>query len=109
MKDKNKKRAATILQTLIAIYNHQGLKDKNLITDNTIDFLNDRLITVANELRGVERSVEQFKSKNKVTDLSADAEQYLEISKQVDAQKAKNQTQLNIINALGTQPGTKPE
>lgn len=100
IKDVNKKRAAAILQELIAIYNRRGLENKNRLTENTIDFLTDRLYKVANELRGVEGTVEKFKSENKVTDLSADAEQYLAVSQQVDAQKAENQTQLNIISAL---------
>jgi len=100
MEDTNQERAAAILQTLIAIYNQQGLEDKNRVTDNTIDFLNDRLVTVATELGGTEGSVEKFKSENRVTDLSADAQQYLEISQQVDAQKAQSQTQLNIVSAL---------
>ncbi|HMG66780.1 MAG TPA: polysaccharide biosynthesis tyrosine autokinase, partial [Chitinophagaceae bacterium] len=70
------------------------------VTDNTINFLNDRLVAVGNELRGVEGSVQRFKNKNKLTDLSSDAQQYLAISQQVDAQKAQSQTKLNIINVL---------
>lgn len=100
IKDANKKRAASILQELIAVYNHKGMETKNRLTENTIDFLTERLNDVANELRGVEGTVEKFKSANKVTDLSSDAEQYLAVSQQVDAQKAENQTQLNIISAL---------
>lgn len=100
IKDANKKKAAAILQELIAIYNRRGVENKNRLTENTIDFLTERLYDVANELRGVEGTVEKFKSANKVTDLSSDAEQYLAVSQQVDAQKAENQTQLNIISAL---------
>ncbi len=100
MKDNNKKRAAAILQTLIDIYNERGLQDKNSVTDNTIAFLNERLVDVAGQLQGMEGSVQKFKSQNKVTDLSDDARQYLAISEEVDAQKAQSQTQLNIISSL---------
>jgi tyrosine-protein kinase Etk/Wzc len=100
MKDTNKKRAVATLQSLINIYNIQGIEDKNRITDNTVSFLTDRLSSVAAELQGVEGSVEKFKSQNKVTDLSSDAQQYLDLSQQVDIQKAQSQTQLNIIDAL---------
>ena len=100
MKDGNQKRAAAILQTLIDIYNRQGLEDKNRVTDNTISFLSDRLSAVADELRGVEGSVQKLKQNNKLTDLSSDAQQYVTSSQQVDAQKAQSQTRLNIINAL---------
>jgi len=100
IKDINQKRAVAILHTLIAFYNQHGLEDKNRVTDNNIDFLNDRLLAVASELRGVEGSVQKFKSENRVTDLSADAVQYVATSQQVDAQKAQSQTQLNIISEL---------
>jgi tyrosine-protein kinase Etk/Wzc len=100
IKDDNKKRAAAILRELIAVYNRRGLENKNRLTENTIDFLTERLYEVASELRGVEGNVEKFKNENNVTDLSTDAEQYLAVSQQVDAQKAENQTQLNIISAL---------
>lgn len=100
IKDINKEKAIAILETLITIYNQQGLEGKNRITDNTIDFLNDRLINISRELQGVEGTVEKFKSENKVTDLSSDAQQYLTLSQRVDIQKAESQTQLNIINAL---------
>ena len=100
LKDNNKKRAVATLERLINIYNIQGVEDKNRVTDNTVNFLNERLLEVTKELQGVEGSVEQFKSQNRVTDLSADAKQYLDLSQQVDMQKAQSQTQLNIINAL---------
>jgi tyrosine-protein kinase Etk/Wzc len=100
MKDSNKKRAAAILQSLIAIYNRQGIEDKNRATDNTVNFLTARLSEVSGELQGVEGSVERFKSQNRVTNLSSDAQQYLDLAQQVDIQKAKSQTQLNIVNAL---------
>jgi tyrosine-protein kinase Etk/Wzc len=100
IKDTNKERAAAILQTLILKFKRQGIENKNIVMDNTINFLNDRLDTVAKELRNVEGSVEKFKTTNKLTELSSDAEQYLAVAKQVDEQKAETQTQLNIITAL---------
>jgi tyrosine-protein kinase Etk/Wzc len=100
MKDANYKRAVATLQSLINIYNIQGIEDKNRVTDNTVNFLTDRLVGVTRELQGVEGSVEKFKSENRVTDLSSDAQQYLDLSQQVDIQKAQQQTQMNIVSAL---------
>ena len=100
MKDTNKKRGVAALQSLITIYNIQGIEDKNKVSDNTVTFLTERLASVANELQGVEGSVEKFKSDNRVTNLSSDAQQYLDLSQQVDIQKAQSKTQLNIIDAL---------
>ncbi|MET0637343.1 MAG: polysaccharide biosynthesis tyrosine autokinase [Chitinophagaceae bacterium] len=100
IKDLNRKRGVAILQTLVRVYNEHGLKDKNIVTDNTVTFLNERLLAVSRELQEVEGSVERFKSDNRVTDLSADAQQFMIASQAIDAQRAQSQTQLNIISAL---------
>ncbi|RYG05207.1 MAG: polysaccharide biosynthesis tyrosine autokinase [Chitinophagaceae bacterium] len=98
--DANRNRGVDILRTLVNIYNEQGLEDKNRVNNNTIKFLGERLVAVTRDLESVEGSVERFKSENRVTDLSADAQNYLAVSQEVDVQKAQSQTQLNIINAL---------
>lgn len=98
--DPNKERARSVLATLIDIYNRQGLEDKNRVTANTIDFLNERLKAVSLDLEGVEGQVQRFKTENQITDISADAQQYMETAKEIDMQKAQSQTQLNIVSAL---------
>lgn len=98
--DSHRERARAILATLIDIYNRQGLDDKNKVTANTIDFLNERLKAVAMDLQGVEGEVQQFKSQNQVTDISADAQQFMDVAKNIDAQKAESQTRMNIVTAL---------
>ena len=98
--DYNNRRAQTALNALINIYNQQALEDKNKVTNNTLEFLNDRLAIIENELRAVEGQVQQFKSTNRITDVSAEAQKYLEQAKQVDMQKAEQQTQLSILESI---------
>lgn len=98
--DPHRERAISILATLIDIYNRQGLDDKNRVTANTIDFLNERLKAVASELQGVEGQVQKFKTEHQITDISSDAQQYMEVAKEIDMQKAESQTKLNIVSAL---------
>lgn len=98
--DYNNRRAQTALSALIHIYNKQALEDKNKVTANTLDFLNGRLSIIEKELQAVEGQVERFKSTNRITDVSAEAQQYLDQAKQVDIQKAEQQTQLSILESL---------
>lgn len=98
--DPHRERARVILASLIDIYNKQGLDDKNKVTANTIDFLNERLKAVALDLQGVEGQVQQFKSSNRITDVSAEAAQYMTIARDIDMQKAESQTRLNIVSSL---------
>lgn len=93
-------KARSALNALIDIYNSQGLEDKNIVNTNTLDFLNGRLAIIEKELRGVEGQVEKFKSANRITDVSTEALQYLDQAKQVDQQKAQQQTQLSILESL---------
>lgn len=98
--DHNSTKARQSLSTLIDIYNRQALEDKNKVTTNTLEFLNDRLAIIENELRTVEGQVERFKSSNRITDVSAEAQQYLDQARQVDLQKAEQQTQLSILESV---------
>ncbi|MBO9660261.1 MAG: polysaccharide biosynthesis tyrosine autokinase, partial [Chitinophagaceae bacterium] len=98
--DPNREKARTVLATLIDIYNRQGLDDKNKVTANTIDFLNERLKAVALDLQGVEGQVQRFKTEHQITDVSSDAQRYMDMARGIDAQKAESETQLNIVTAL---------
>lgn len=100
LEDHNIDKAQATLAAIINTYNQQGLDDKNIVTSNTLDFLNERLALVERELRDVESKVQSFKSSNKVTNTSAEAIQYLEQVKDIDKQKAQQQTQLNILESL---------
>jgi capsular exopolysaccharide synthesis family protein len=98
--DEHIERARDVLATLIDIYNSQSLDDKNKVTSNTIDFLNDRLKSVARDLQGVEGQVEQFKSDHNITDISSDAQQFMDMAKSIDLSRAESQTRMNIVAAL---------
>ncbi|MCO5235646.1 MAG: polysaccharide biosynthesis tyrosine autokinase [Chitinophagaceae bacterium] len=100
LSDNNNTKAQKALGTLIDIYNQQALEDKNKVSNNTLEFLNGRLAIMEKELRTVEGQVEQFKSSNRITDVSAEAQQYMDQAKQVDFQKAQQQTQLSILESL---------
>ncbi|PVD50281.1 hypothetical protein DC498_20790 [Terrimonas sp.] len=98
--DHNQRKARATLKALIDTYNEQGLEDKKQVSTNTLEFLNSRLAIIEKELRLVEGQVEKFKSTNKITDVSAEAQQYLDQAKEVDLQKAQQQTNLNILESL---------
>ena len=48
----------------------------------------------------MEGQVQQFKSSNRITDVSVEAQQYMAQAKEVDQKKAEQQTQLNILESL---------
>ncbi|MBX3256036.1 MAG: polysaccharide biosynthesis tyrosine autokinase [Chitinophagaceae bacterium] len=98
--DYNRQKAVSALSALINIYNKQGLDDKKRENENTLEFLEERVAMVERELQLVESKVENFKSGNRITDVSTEGQQYQQLSQAVDEQKAQQQSQLNILEGL---------
>ncbi|MEP7318536.1 MAG: polysaccharide biosynthesis tyrosine autokinase [Panacibacter sp.] len=89
------KRGEDILNKLYEVYTRLNQEDKNQIADSTINFINQRLILVANELSDVEKNVEQFKLKNNVS-LDIKEQSQLTLSDISDVQKRLIQQEVEI-------------
>jgi tyrosine-protein kinase Etk/Wzc len=98
--DKHPLRAKVALANIINLYDQEGLEDKNRSASSTVDFLTARLEAVEKDLRGVEGQVEQYKTKNQITDLSSNAQQYLSMSTNIDAQKAQHESKVGVVDML---------
>ena len=66
-----------IVNKLLEVYSKEALEDRNRIANTTIQFIDDRLKYLTSELTDVEKSVEQFKRENQVTDVTSDAGEYI--------------------------------
>jgi tyrosine-protein kinase Etk/Wzc len=86
-----------ILNTLVQVYNEAALADKNKTTQSTIQFIDDRLKLITGELTEVEQEVETFKSSRGLTDLSNDANLFLESVKVNDAKLNEVNLQISVI------------
>ena len=75
-------RAEDVLNMLIAVYNEDAINDKNQVTVNTSDFINDRLIIIEKELGSVDADIETYKRENQLTDISSETGMYLQESSQ---------------------------
>lgn len=72
------KRGEDILNDLLKVYTQAAILDKNVLAANTLKFVNERLKFVESDLDSVEGSLQRFKSKNKITDISAQGQIYLQ-------------------------------
>jgi capsular exopolysaccharide synthesis family protein len=66
------------LDELIKQYNLDGINDENLISLKTINFIDDRLVTIGKSLTLVQDKVKNYKIDNKITGLTGEAELSLE-------------------------------
>lgn len=64
-------RAIDYLNKLTENYINLGLSEKNLIASRTIEFIDEQLSGITDSLSLIEKDLEDFRSQNKVIDLSA--------------------------------------
>lgn len=100
LEDAVPQKGEAILNSLINAYNQAAVTDKNKVAANTIQFVEKRLRIVSGELAAVEKNVEQYKSTKGITDLSAQAQSFLQTTQQNDAQLNQVNIQLAALNDL---------
>ena len=100
IKDENVKRGIDFINALVYCYNDQANIDKNEIAMKTEEFINERLTKIDAELGTTENSLENYKRRNSVTHLEADAAQSLQLSAEYASRLADANTQLQLLDYL---------
>lgn len=93
-------RAEEVLNTLIAVYNENWIKDKNQIAVSTSMFINDRLGVIEGELGNVDENISTFKSENLLPDVQAASQLYMSESSQAKSQILTLNTQLSMARYI---------
>ena len=100
LEDKYPGRAENILNTLIDVYNDQWVHDKNRAARNTTEFINERLVVIEQELGGIETDLKEYKEQNKLTDMEALSQSYLEESSEYATKSFEVNNQLAIAQYI---------
>ena len=79
-------RAEDVLNTIIAVYNENWIKDKNQIAVSTSAFISDRLGVIEQELGNVDENISSYKSEHLLPDVQAAASMYMAQSSETNAQ-----------------------
>ena len=80
LKDQNER----ILNSLIDVYNLDGVTDKQLVDRNTIEFIDQRFESLEEELNAIEEIKKTFKEENNFVDLKVSAPLSLEKQNRAD-------------------------
>ena len=83
--DVSTQRAEDVLNTLIAVYNENWVKDKNQIAVSTSMFINERLGVIEGELGNVDDDISSFKSQHLMPDVQAAASMYMAQANEANA------------------------
>jgi tyrosine-protein kinase Etk/Wzc len=93
-------RGEDILNGLINAYNITSNEHKNKATASTLNFLDERLVSISGELNAVEKNVEGYKSSRGITDISSNSKFYLDNVKDNDARLNEVNVQLQVIDQI---------
>lgn len=98
--DEVPERGVEILKNLITLYGAAGVDYKSRISANTLRFLDDRLRIVSDELNGVEKNLQNYRTSQGVIDLGAEGDLLLRQSKDADIKIAELEVQADVLNQI---------
>ncbi len=93
-------RGIRILNTLIDLYGSTTIDYKSRISANTLNFLDERLRLVSDELSGTEQNLQRFKSREGITSLDAEGTLFLNQVKETDAKIGELNIQIEVLNKI---------
>lgn len=89
-----------VINELMKEYGRMNVEDKKEISRVTMEFIDERLDTIKNELGGVETGLLRYREKNEVIDLSEQSKLYYSDLGETNRQLMSQQIQLKVVDFL---------
>lgn len=96
----NKILSEQIINTLMEVFDQDGIKDRQLVSQRTLDFIDDRFVFLAQELDSIELGRQDFKQRNNLVDIKVDAELGLEQRTKSEEEVFQIESQLALSRLL---------
>lgn len=96
----NAAKSEAVLNELIKQYNLDALEDRNMVSRNTADFINGRLVIITKELDSVETGKVEFKQENKLTDIAAEGQIFLQNQSEFNKRQLEVEMQLELVKTM---------
>lgn len=88
------------INSLLSTYLEMDQERKNYISVKTIEYINNQLNTVKDSLKIAEENLQRFRSKNRVVDISLQAGQVFDESRQMENEKASHLVNMKYYEYL---------
>ena len=75
--DQSVQKADDVLKTVLSVYNENWVDDRNKMAVSTSMFINDRLVSIEQELGNVDSDISSYKSRNVLPDVAAVSNMYM--------------------------------
>ena len=96
----NIEKGKDILNELVKSYNADAIEDKDITTKKTLEFIDERIKLISEELGQVENKKQDFKQKNRLSDIDTEVKLGLETNADARKKQLEVETQMNINKAL---------
>lgn len=93
-------KSKAVIDELIHQFNRDAIVDKNLVSRNTADFIDERLQIIWEELDSVETGKVSYKEEHRLVDLKQQGSLFLETAKEYNERLLLVQTELSQVNAM---------
>lgn len=106
-KDGVPERAEDVLNELIAVYNKASIDDKKRLAATTLNFVNERLQVVGDELQEIEKKEQSYKSTKDAVDIGAQGQLFLKSVNETDTKLSEADNQLAVLSEVEKQLQSK--
>ena len=100
LKGESAPKSELILNSLVNAFNKDGIKDRQLVSQRTIDFIDDRFEFLGYQLDSIEVDKKDFKQSNDLVYIETDTELSLQKRSQSDEEVFRIENQLAVANLL---------
>jgi len=109
IKGKNRVLSEKILNTLMDVFDKDGISDRQLISKRTLNFIDERFVFLAEELDSIEVDRKDFKQRNNLVDITVDAQLGLEKRTKSEQEVFQIESQLELTKLLENSLNTDSE
>lgn len=78
IKTDNSKKSKDVLNAVFTEFNRSDIEDRNNFSDSTVQFIDNRLLAISNDLNGVEGNLESYQDSRSLVDIKGQSNQSLE-------------------------------
>lgn len=96
----NKEKSEKIINKIIEQFNDDGIQDRQLVSQRTIDFVNERFNYLSKELENIEENKKDYKKENKLSVIEFDVENSLQNKSISQSELYKSETQLELAKFI---------
>ncbi len=103
-------RAVNILTELIKVYEETSIKDKNVLANSTLSFLNEQLAVLGKDLDSIERKVQSYRAGAGAINVGAQGDMLIQNAAATDIKMGEINSRIAILgqveNAVNSQGGS---